>query len=110
MGVPPEHIPRLTSVSYRVDAGRSRPQAVQVWASPIVKHVCSATERSSRFKAPWAAAVRSCVIFPRTRAAGAGHRLQKFKSVRKPLLRQVHRLRAPGKKYLAGLSSDRHTV
>ena len=72
MGIPPEHIPRLTERFYRVDAGRSRATGGSGLGLAIVKHVLQRHGASSRCRARSAAAARFICHFPlEPRATGA---------------------------------------
>ncbi len=75
MGIPPEHIPRLTERFYRVDAGRSRATGGSGLGLAIVKHVLQRHGAQLEVRSTLGAGSTFTCHFPPERVAARGHTL-----------------------------------
>ena len=71
IGIPPEHIPRLTERFYRVDAGRSRSTGGSGLGLAIVKHVLQRHGATLEVDSTLGAGSRFICHFPLSRVQGA---------------------------------------
>ncbi|OWY38254.1 phosphate regulon sensor histidine kinase PhoR [Xenophilus sp. AP218F] len=71
IGIPREHIPRLTERFYRVDRGRSRGSGGTGLGLAIVKHVLARHQARLEIKSEPDKGSTFCVVFPRERRSGA---------------------------------------
>jgi two-component system phosphate regulon sensor histidine kinase PhoR len=75
MGIPPEHIPRLTERFYRVDAGRSRATGGSGLGLAIVKHVLQRHGATLEVQSTLGSGSTFTCHFPHERVASLAHPL-----------------------------------